>query len=115
MTTCKDSSNEGKTEVEESLLRLANESVRARKGEKCPPRRRKVRLPNGGHGPHWAKGLWALGGSIVSAVVGHRAGIQPTHVMERGCGQTRGRRGVRVPALQLHSFWEGPRKKGQGF
>ena len=25
---------------------------------------------------------------MVSAVVGHRAGIKPTHVVERGCGQT---------------------------
>ena len=44
--------------------------------------------PQGGLHPLWAKGLWTLGGSIVSAVVGHRAGIQPTHVVERGCGQT---------------------------
>jgi len=37
---------------------------------------------------HWAKGLWTLGGFIVSAVAGLRAGTKPTHEMERGCGQT---------------------------
>jgi hypothetical protein len=44
--------------------------------------------PSGGNAAAWAKGLWTLGGSVVSAVVGHRTGIQPTHVEERGCGQT---------------------------
>jgi hypothetical protein len=39
----------GKTEVEESPLRLANESVGAIKEGQYPLRRRKERLPNGGH------------------------------------------------------------------
>ena len=47
-----------------------------------------TRLPNGGNTEAWAKGLWTLGGSIVSAVAGLRAGVKPTHVVERGCGQT---------------------------
>jgi hypothetical protein len=48
---------------------------------------------------YWAKGLWTLGGSIVSAVAGLRAGIKPAYVVERGCGQTTEGRGVCVPAL----------------
>jgi hypothetical protein len=30
--------------------------------------------PQWGSHSHWAKGLWALGGSTVSTVVGHRTG-----------------------------------------
>ena len=47
-----------------------------------------TRFPSNGNTRNWAKGLWTLGGSIVSAGAGLRAGIKPTHVMERGCGQT---------------------------
>ena len=71
----------GITEVEESLLRLTHESIRARKEEQCPLRRWKARLPNGGHTRIWAKGLWALGGLTVSTVVGHSTGHTP---MPRG-------------------------------
>jgi len=104
----------GITEVEESLLRLTHESIRARKEEQCPLRRWKARLPNGGHTRIWAKGLWALGGLTVSTVVGHSTGHRRCQEVGRGCGQTRGEWGVCAPALKLHCVWEGPRKKGQG-
>ena len=67
----------GATEVEERPLRLANESVGAKKEEQCPPRRRKVRLPDEGYTRIRAKGLWALGGLTVSTVVGHRTDHKP--------------------------------------
>ena len=52
--------------------------------------------PNAGKIPHLGKGLWALGGLTVCAVVGHRTGHQPCQEVGRGCGQTRGRWGVCV-------------------
>ena len=68
-----------------------------------------------GSHPHWAKGLWALGGLTVCTVVGHRTGHKPYAEVGRGCGQTKGRWGVCAPALKLHLVWEGPWKTGQGF
>ena len=37
---------------------------------------------------HRAKGLWTLGGFIVSVAAGLRAGVKPAYVVKRGYGQT---------------------------
>lgn len=69
-----------------------------------------------GSHPHGAKGLWALGGLTVCTVVGHRTDHKPY-----------GKRWIeavvkpRADGAYVHQhltfilFWEGPRKKGQGF
>jgi hypothetical protein len=65
--------------------------------------------------PTSGKGLWALGGFIFSAVVGHRADKSRTHAMELSCEQTHRSRGVCVPALEPRGEGEGLRTRYQGF
>ena len=62
-----------------------------------------LRLPKEENRP-WAKGLWALGGSIDSAVAGHSTGNEPTYEVERGCGQTMGDEGHANQRLSLAQF-----------
>src|ERR1019366_1938492 len=73
------------------------------------------RLPDGGNANIRHKGLWVLGGSMFSAVVGHRADRSRTHEMELSCEQTIRSRGVCAPALEPRGEGEGSRTRRQGF
>src|SRR5260370_154957 len=62
-----------------------------------------------------ATALWVTGGSIVSAVVGHRAAMSRKHERELSCEQTIRSRGVCEPALEPRGEWEGSQTRGQDF
>jgi hypothetical protein len=65
--------------------------------------------------PRSGKETLGTGGSIFSAVVGHRADMSPTHEMELSCEQTIRRRGVCEPALEPRGEGEGSRTRCQDF
>ena len=65
---------------------------------------------------HGAKGLWALGGLTVCAVVGHRTDHKPyVKRWVEAVDKPREDGAYVHQHLNFISFWEGSWKKGQGF